>query len=125
MKKIKIETSFKDDRGTITDLLENEQIDAITRISFNSGAVRANHYHKQTFQWNYLLEGEIMLVTRLPDEAVEQTIMTAGDLYVTVPLEEHALKCLSDTADLLVFTRGPRAGKEYKSDTFTLEVPLI
>ena len=125
MKKVNVEISFEDDRGVISDILDDEKIDAITRISFKSGAVRANHYHKQTFQWNYVLAGEIMLVTRMPNEEIEQIVMKTGDLYVTEPNEEHALKCLTDTADLLVFTRGPRAGKEYKSDTFKLEVPLI
>ncbi|MGK0296856.1 MAG: quercetin dioxygenase-like cupin family protein [Gammaproteobacteria bacterium] len=125
MKKINTDIAFKDDRGEISDLIENEEINAITRISFNSGAIRANHYHKETTQWNYVLSGDIRLVTKLPNEIPVEIVMYEGDLYVTEPNESHALQCLSDNALLLVFTKGPRAGKEYESDTFHLDIPLI
>ncbi len=125
MNKISTEISFEDERGVISDLIEGEEINAITRITFNTNAVRANHYHKKTFQWNYVLEGEILLATRMPNEKPKSVVMKKGELYVTIPNEEHALKGLSEFADLLVFTKGPRAGKEYESDTFKLDSPLI
>ena len=125
MNKVELEVAFQDERGEITDLIENEEISAITRITFTRDAVRANHYHKKTWQWNYIISGEILLATRMPGEEKKEAVMAAGELYVTVPDEEHALKCLSDTADLLVFTKGPRAGKEYQSDTYRLDTPLL
>jgi hypothetical protein len=36
----------------------------------------------------------------------------------------HAWKALEDT-DCLVFTRGPRSGEDYESDTYRLEEPLL
>lgn len=123
MEKISLVPAFKDDRGEITDLLENENINAITRITFRKGAVRANHYHKETTQWNYLISGSIKLVSQVPGEPVVETVMKPGDFTVTGPNVSHALVGLDD-ADLLVFTKGPRGGKEYESDTFRLEVPL-
>jgi len=125
MKKINTEISFSDERGDISDLIENEEINSITRISFNSGAIRANHYHKKTFQWNYVLSGEIRLVTQMPNQEPEEIVMHEGDLYETVPMESHALQCVSENALLLVFTKGPRAGKDYESDTFSLDKSLI
>lgn len=125
MKKINTETSFSDERGDIMDLIENEEINAITRISFNSGAIRANHYHKKTIQWNYVLEGEVRLVTKMPSKEIIEVVMYAGDLYETEPMESHALQCISENALLLVFTKGPRAGKDYASDTYPLDTPLI
>lgn len=52
-----------------------------------------------------------------------ETVMEPGDFVVTDPLVRHALVGLDESV-LLVFTRGPRGGKEYESDTFRLEVPL-
>jgi quercetin dioxygenase-like cupin family protein len=49
--------------------------------------------------------------------------MNPGDFTVTKPHVRHALVGLDD-AELLVFTSGPRGGKEYESDTFRLDVPL-
>ena len=88
------------------------------------GAVRANHYHKKTTQWNYVISGRIKLVTQFEDEAVQETILEKGDLVMTVPFEKHALVGIEDS-ELLVFTEGPRAGKDYESDTFRLDKPLI
>ncbi len=123
---IQITQSHSDERGVISDLLENKSINAITDITFKAGAVRANHYHKQTTQWNYVVSGKILIRTKMIGENSEtkEFIMNKGDLLETVPNEIHALKALEDS-QLLVFTQGPRGGKEYESDTFRLEEPLI
>jgi oxalate decarboxylase/phosphoglucose isomerase-like protein (cupin superfamily) len=123
MEKLKVTTSFKDDRGEIIDLIENESINAVTLITFCEGAVRGNHYHKQTTQWNYLLSGSIKLVSQVPGEQLVETVMNPGDLIVTRPEVRHALVGLADS-ELMVFTKGPRGGKEYESDTFRLEAPI-
>lgn len=124
MKKITVPVSFEDKRGKIIDLLENENINAVTMITFTKDAVRANHYHKATTQWNYVLKGQIKIATQLPGEKVQEIIMEPGDLVETVPEEKHALKGLTE-ATLLVLTKGPRGGKEYESDTYRLEQPLL
>jgi len=124
MEKIKLEVSFKDDRGEITDLIEGEDINAVTRISFVRGSVRGNHYHKQTTQWNYVISGKLRLVSHILGEDVVETLMGAGDMTVTKPNERHALVAIEDS-NVLVFTKGPRGGKEYENDTFRLEVPLV
>ena len=124
MEKIKLDISFSDDRGEIIDLLENETINAITLITFKKGAVRANHYHKETYQWNYVLSGKIKLVTQIPGQDVVETIMMPGEFTVTGPNDRHALQAMEES-QVMIFTKGPRGGKEYESDTFRLEVPLV
>ena len=124
MEKINLGISFKDARGHIIDLIENETFDAITLITFKKGAVRANHYHKETTQWNYLISGKILLVTQIPGKEVVETTMEKGDFIATYPSERHALKGLEDS-ELIVITKGPRGGKEYETDTFRLKNPLI
>lgn len=124
MKKTRPLPAVQDARGAITDLLENEEIHAITLISFARGAVRGNHYHEHTTQWNYLLAGRIRLATQLPQGEVIETILEKGELAVTIPQERHALQAL-ENSELLVFTKGPRGGKDYESDTYRLKIPLI
>ena len=116
--------AFEDARGRIVDVVSREPLDAVTLITFTKGAVRANHYHKQTTQWNYVLSGSIRIVTQMPGAAPVEAVLKTGDLAVTVPEERHALQGLED-ATLLVLTRGPRGGEDYESDTFRLETPLI
>ena len=121
---INAKPSFIDARGEIIDLLENENINAVTVITFKKGAVRANHYHKQTTQWNYVISGCIRLVSQMPGAPTSEVVMRPGDLVATGPNERHALQGLEDST-LMVFTKGPRGGKEYESDTYRLDVPLI
>lgn len=124
METIKVTVSFNDNRGQIIDLIQDENINAVTIVTFTKGAVRGNHYHKETFQWNYLISGKIKLVSQIPGKDVVETIMKKGDLVVTEPDERHALVGCEES-ELLVLTKGPRGGKEYERDTFRLEIPLF
>ena len=93
-------------------------------MTFKKGAVRGNHFHKETTQWNYVVSGSIKLVTQSPGGEVVESTMRPGDLAATLPNVRHTLVGLED-AVVFVFTKGPRGGKEYESDTFRLETPLV
>ena len=123
MQKINIKPVHTDERGVITDLLQDETINAVTIISFAKDAVRANHYHKETYQWNYVLSGLIKIVTQLQNQEKVETLMNRGDFIVTMPNESHALTAV-EQSELLVLTKGPRGGDNYENDTFRLGTPL-
>jgi quercetin dioxygenase-like cupin family protein len=123
MEVIKAKPSFTDERGEIIDLIENETINAVTVITFKKGAVRGNHYHQHTIQWNYVISGRIRLVSQEPGASVIETELAPGDMGMTVANVRHALVGLEDSV-VMVFTKGPRGGKEYETDTYRLDVPL-
>lgn len=122
--KLSISPQFSDDRGTITDLLVGESIDAVTQITFSVGAVRANHFHKLTTQWTYVISGEVRYVSRTADGVLTDEVLSAGSMVVSAPGEAHAFQAKTE-AVIFVFTKGPRAGFDYEKDTFRLETPLI
>ncbi|MBT3981969.1 MAG: cupin domain-containing protein [Bacteriovoracaceae bacterium] len=124
MNKINLVPAHTDDRGVITDLLENKNINAVTVISFETDAVRANHYHKETTQWNYIISGKVKHVAKMLDGEPVEIVMEKGDFVETVPNEYHAFKAL-EKSEMIVFTQGPRGGKEYESDTYRLDEKLI
>jgi quercetin dioxygenase-like cupin family protein len=124
MELIKLEPAYKDQRGVIIDLIANEDVSAVTLITFTKGAVRANHYHKHTIQWNYVISGKILLVTQIPGEQKVEKILRSGDFAVTRENEHHAIKGISE-AEVLIITKGPRAGDKYENDTFRLDKLLI
>ena len=121
---VKTETAFADDRGAIVDLVENASIDSVTIVTFKEGAIRGNHFHMKTKQWNYVLSGRIRLVAQNPGEEVQEVVMEEGDLVLTPDGERHALMGMTDSR-LLVLTAGPRGGTQYESDTYRLDEPLI
>ncbi len=124
MIKIKKKINFKDKRGIIVDLIEKTQINAITYITQKKNTVRGNHYHKKTIQWNYILSGKVILVTKKGKGKKIKKIMKKGDLILTEKNEKHAIKALVNS-EMLVFTKGPRGGKEYESDTYKLTDNLV
>ena len=113
-----------DSRGTITDLISDDEVNAVTLITFSKGAVRANHYHERTIQWNYVLSGQILLVTQMPDGERVEKVLNKGAFAVTRENERHALQGLTES-EVLILTKGPRAGTKYENDTFRLAEPLI
>ena len=60
MKKYKLKTNFKDQRGIIKDIIQ-EDINSITYITIKKGKIRGNHYHKKTTQWNFIINGSVKL----------------------------------------------------------------
>jgi len=124
MLKINSKIAFKDRRGKIIDLIEDEKINSVTLITIRKGATRGNHYHKNTWQWNYIVSGKMKLVTKMPNKKIKKTLLNPGDLALTLPGELHALIGIED-CKFLVFSKGPRGGKGYETDTFRLEKLLV
>jgi quercetin dioxygenase-like cupin family protein len=114
--------SFTDHRGTITDLLVTP-LDAVTRITSVAGAIRGNHVHAETTQWTLVLSGRLAIVTE-KDGYRRRTEYAPGEMACEEPGVPHAWLALTDT-EVLVFTKGPRSGAAYESDTQRLTVPLI
>jgi quercetin dioxygenase-like cupin family protein len=111
---------FEDERGVIQDWFgPGEPIDSVTHITTLKGAVRGNHVHEFTAQWTLVLSGRLLMAT-----GRTQVEMGPRRLIKHDPGDPHAWKALEDT-ECLVFTRGPRAGEGYESDTVRLEEPLL
>jgi dTDP-4-dehydrorhamnose 3,5-epimerase-like enzyme len=116
-------TAHRDDRGEITDLLVGERVDAVTLITSRAGVVRGNHYHRETVQWLYLLHGKVRVVARRESDPEQTLEIQPGQLVRHDVMEAHSILALEDSS-FLVFTKGPRQGEEYESDTFRLDEPL-
>ena len=123
MKVVRLKSCHVDDRGQIIDIITKDVVEHVSLITSHKGAIRGNHYHKETVQIQYILEGKMKLLTQIPDEDVVTTILERGDLAVIDPLERHTLIALEESI-FLVFTRGPRGGEDYEKDTYRLKIPL-
>jgi len=119
----KITASHSDDRGEIIDILRREDIEYVTIIHSRKGAVRGNHYHKDTFQFLYVLSGRLRVFSQMPGDEAKTVELATGDLILNIPEERHAFEALEDSS-FLVMTRGPRGGEDYEADTYRLDVPL-
>lgn len=119
----RINSIHKDERGEITDIIVKEKVEYVTLITSVSGVTRGNHYHKETIQWVYILEGRMKLLTQMPGTPVVATTLEKGDLVMNEPMEKHAMISLENST-FIVFTRGVRGGEDYEKDTYRLSEPL-
>ena len=117
----KITPAFTDDRGTIADIFYSEEINHVGVILSKAGAVRGNHFHKQTTQHTYLVSGAMMYYWQANGGAGVCN-MGPGDLVTSGPGEVHAMHFTEDST-IMVFSQGLRGGKDYEADTF--RTPII
>lgn len=123
MKISRLKVAFKDGRGSILDILDDVDLNSVTLITNKKGAVRANHFHKKTVQYTFVLSGRVKYVGKGPGGR-KTAVLKAGDLAVSPPNEAHAIEALTD-ATFLALSYGPRHGTNYEADTFRLAVPLL
>ena len=123
MKIARLKAAFTDRRGSILDILDDVDLNSVTLLTNKKGAVRANHFHKKTIQYTFVLSGRIKYVSRGP-HGRKSAVLKAGDLAVSPPYEAHATEALTD-AVMLALSYGPRHGRNYEADTFRLAKPLL
>lgn len=114
--------TFTDERGTITDLLVTPDY-SITHITFKEGAVRGNHYHEHTTQYDFVLKGSFTVASRPKDKDGEEfklfRIVNTGELLIHYPNMAHAYQAIGD-AELLSTCYGVRKGEDYEKDVIRL-----
>jgi quercetin dioxygenase-like cupin family protein len=128
LKHLKINHS--DARGTICDIFVASPKDHCSIITFTPNAVRANHFHKKSTQYTYVIDGEILMATVVidhngePSGGIEKTVLGPGDLVTHPPYHAHAFLA-NKASTILAFADGVRGGDDYELDVFRLKVPLV
>lgn len=120
---------FTDERGIIEDLKVGKDW-SVTHITFKKGAVRGNHYHKETRQIDLVLSGKLLSKIDLSDAVItkgsisEESVLNKGDSLDLRSKIPHAYKALEDS-EMISICIGKRIGENYEEDTFRLVTPLL
>jgi quercetin dioxygenase-like cupin family protein len=111
---------YEDERGVIQDILG--PVDAVTTIFTVKGALRGNHVHYHTIQWTYIASGRMKITTRELASGLPamSRVYGPGELACEEPGVAHAWEAEEDTV-CVVFSKGPRSGTDYESDTVHLQ----
>lgn len=121
---VKIKPAFTDERGAISNILD-KPISHAAIITSKNGSIRANHYHPEQIQYEYLISGKYESTSKdLTKEKskIEKNIIEPGSLVITPPMIAHAMRFLEDSV-MLNLTTGARDEKEY--DKHTIKYKLI
>ena len=128
--KTHLEINHSDNRGSIRDIFVSSPKDHCSIITFTPDAVRANHFHKESTQYTYVIDGEILMGTQLVDQngepvgEIEKVVLGPGDLVTHPPLHAHAFRAIK-ASTILAFADGVRGGSDYESDVFRLKASLV
>ena len=120
----KIKPAFEDDRGSIFDLVDKENVSHVGMVTSKKGTIRGNHYHKTAKQITYVLSGKMELVLKdfsKKDSKPETIIMEQGDILTIDPMVAHSIKALEETI-FLVFTDKQRIDGGYEDDTCRVDL---
>lgn len=115
--------NFEDGRGAIRDIITHTPLEHVTIITSKAGAVRGNHYHKESTQYDYVVSGKMRILSQTGDGPVLAVEALPGTLVKHEPGESHSLIALEDSV-FLSLTEGTRGGTDYEKDTYRLETPL-
>jgi len=121
----KITPATSDERGAISDILCNTEIQRVSIVeSKRGGLIRGNHYHKAATQHVFVTTGSFRYWYQPADksEPVRSVLVREYELVSTPPFEIHALEILEPN-QFIEFTQGVRVGQDYESDTY--RVPPI
>ena len=115
--RVTIRSPFVDERGQILNLVDAPFTSAAV-ITSVKGAVRGNHYHKDDYHYCWLQKGRMLYYHRPVGDTAAPTewVITAGQMFYTPPMYEHAMHFTEDSV-LLVFAKNNREMANYEADT--------
>jgi dTDP-4-dehydrorhamnose 3,5-epimerase-like enzyme len=119
VKLTRIRPAFTDHRGSIADIFYKAEIHHVGIIDSVEGALRGNHFHKQTTQHTYVTRGSMRYYWQPADKSVpvQSVLLGEGEMATSEPGEVHAMVML-EPCQFLVFSSGVRGGADYEADTF-------
>ena len=126
MEKIQIKPVFIDDRGNISDIFYDQNINHVALINSSKSAIRGNHYHLKTIQYALITKGsfEYWYKSINSDNLSKCEVISENEMVVSKPGEIHAFRMLEDT-QMIVFSEGLRGGSDYEKDTYRVESTII
>ena len=122
---IKLDIAYEDERGIILDIFESEPKEHGSLITFNKGSRRANHFHKESTQYLFLISGNLIMRSGEVDDdgnfkdKITQDIIMPHMLVTHKPYEAHAFEA-RENSTILAFACGLRGGKNYEKDVYRL-----
>ena len=119
----KIVPVFTDERGSLWDLLTNENIKHIGFLVSKKNSIRAKHFHKKEKQYTLVLKGKVkVIIKNLLEEnsPIETFELNQMEMILILPYYYHSVESLTDS-QILFFSTIPRSEGGYENDTVKVE----
>ncbi|WP_417542762.1 cupin domain-containing protein [Methylophaga thalassica] len=89
--------TFEDERGCLLGLLNHSEWQEINFLETRAGNQRGNHYHKNTREFFFIIEGrgEIEIISESQGKEVHE--FKSLDMFIIEPMEIHTFYCHENT----------------------------
>lgn len=90
--------SREDDRGLFWGISQEPWIREINYVETVAGEVRGNHYHTETREMFFIIDGRVRVVVHnIQTGAKDEHFFEKGDIFIIDPYEVHTFYTLTDT----------------------------
>lgn len=98
MKFIKPYFKSEDLRGEILGIAQFDWIKEMNYIQSKAGSIRGGHYHKQTTELFFIIDGLIhVTISNLQGDVQKSVDVSKGDIFIVDPFEVHTFQVLKDS----------------------------
>jgi dTDP-4-dehydrorhamnose 3,5-epimerase-like enzyme len=98
--------NFTDARGQFYGIINTAQWEEINYIETVAGQIRGGHYHRETRELFFIIEGNIEVkIESLHGNAPHIYNMEKGSLFVVEPYEVHTFICKTDSKWINVLSK--------------------
>ena len=112
-----------DERGLFLGISQEQWIQEINYIETVAGVVRGNHYHTETWEVFFIIDGRVRVVVyHMNTENREEHFFEKGGIFFIEPYEVHTFYTLADAKWINMLSKPL---KEEDPDFQRYEVPLI
>jgi mannose-6-phosphate isomerase-like protein (cupin superfamily) len=95
-----------DTRGLFRGIVNFGSWEEMNYIETKGGEVRGGHYHKETRELFFIIDGEIEIdVSNIAGSSMERHIVKKGDIFIVEPFEVHTFRCLTDSRWINVLSK--------------------
>jgi len=122
---INLGPSYKDARGSIDMILENQTINSVSIISSEPDTTRAKHWHRADSHYCLVTKGEIHYFEQPIDnpEKITMQVVKEGELFYTPPNVVHEMYFPIQTV-FHCYSTLSRTSNDYEKDTTRVDYSL-
>ncbi|MBI2136969.1 cupin domain-containing protein [Candidatus Woesearchaeota archaeon] len=106
MRQMHLKEIFSDARGKIESIHSGIPFREMNRFTSEKGAVRGGHYHKESTELIYVVEGKVELEVRdVKTGKTSKVVLAKDDCLLIEPYEAHSARMLEDTVWINALTK--------------------
>lgn len=97
---------IEDSRGIFLGIVNSGQWEEINFVETSANQVRGGHYHKETRELFFIIEGDIEItITELNNANISSFTVGPGAIFVIEPFEIHSFACKTPCKWINVLSR--------------------